>query len=351
MRYSRVRLAGLACTPPDEVVTSDDLEARLGPVYDRLRLPAGRLELMTGIRERRFYPPGTKPGEISAKTANAALDRAAADHGLNRRDVAALVHGSVCRDRLEPATACAVHAACGLPGGAGYVLDFSNACLGILNGILYLADLIEAGRIRAGIAVGTETGRDLVEGTVDSLLNNPGAARADVKAAFASLTIGSGSAAAVLCDESLAPSAPRLLGGAVRTETAHAQLCTGGDALDAAGRPLMTTDSEALLHAGVDLAKATWGDFAAELNWTAATPDHAVTHQVGRAHQRLLFEALGLDPALDRPTVAEHGNAGAAALPSAAALAADAGRFRKGDKIAWLGIGSGLNCVMLGWEW
>ena len=351
MKYSRVRLAGLACTPPGEVVSSDALEARLAPVYEKLRLPAGRLELMTGIRERRFYPPGTKPGEISARSAAAALARAERDHGLSRGSIAALVHGSVCRDRLEPATACGVHAACGLPDGAAYVLDLSNACLGVLNGAVLIADLIEAGRIDAGVAVGTETGRGLVEGTVDSLLNHPSVTRADVKAAFASLTIGSGSAALVLCRDDLAPNAPRLLGGAVRTDTSHHHLCTGGDELDAAGRPLMSTDSEALLHAGVGLAKRTWADFAAELNWTAETPDHAVTHQVGRAHQRLLFTELGLNPDLDRPTVAEHGNTGAAALPTAAALAADAGTFEAGDKIAWLGIGSGLNCVMLGWEW
>ena len=172
-----------------------------------------------------------------------------------------------------------------------------------------------------------------------------------MKAAFASLTIGSGSAALALCRDDLAPGAPRLLGGAVRTDTSHAALCTGGDELDAAGRPRMTTDSEALLHAGIGLAKETWADFQIELGWTAATPDHAVTHQVGRAHQRLLFEALGLDPALDRPTFAGHGNTGAAALPTAAALAADAGTFRRGEKVVWLGIGSGLNCVMLGWDW
>ncbi|MEM9702765.1 MAG: 3-oxoacyl-ACP synthase III [Planctomycetota bacterium] len=351
MRYTRVRLAGLAHTPPDEAVPSDALEARLAPVYDRLRLPAGRLELMTGIRERRFYPPGTKPGEISAHSVKAALEQAERRFGLTREAVGALIHGSVCRDRLEPATACAVHSACGLPNGAGFVLDLSNACLGVLNGLLFVADLIESGRISAGVAVGTETGRDLVEGTIESLLENPQTSRADVKAAFASLTIGSGSAAVVLCDESLAPKAPKLLGGAVRTDTSHAALCTGGDELDDAGRPRMTTDSEALLHAGVALASETWQDFQSQLGWTAETPDHAITHQVGRAHQKLLFEALGLDPALDRPTVALHGNTGAAALPAAASIAAEAGRFSNGEKIAWLGIGSGLNCVMLGWEW
>ena len=261
MRYTRVRLAALAHVPPPHVVTSDEIEARLAPVYGRLGLPEGRLELMTGIRERRFFDPGTKPGTISAVAADRALDAS----GLDRRDIGALLHGSVCRDRLEPATACAVYAACGLSANGGVVYDLSNACLGLLNGVVQVADLIELGRLRAGVVVGTETGRDLVEGTIESLLAPPDVSRADVKLAFASLTIGSGSAAIVLCDESLKPEAPRLLGGAVRADTTHAALCTGGDELDAAGRPRMATDSEALLHAGVGLARRTWDDFLSAL--------------------------------------------------------------------------------------
>ena len=348
MRYTRVRLAALTHVAPPHVVTSDGLEARLAPVYDRLGLPAGRLELMTGIRERRFFAPGTKPGTISAVAANRALDAS----GLNRRDVGALLHGSVCRDRLEPATACAVHAACGLSANPGSVVyDVSNACLGLLNGVVQVADLIELGRIRAGVVVGTETGRDLVEGTIDSLLSDPGVTRKDVKLAFASLTIGSGSAAVVLCHEDLKPDGPRLLGGAVRADTTHAALCTGGDELDAAGRPRMATDSEALLHAGIGLARRTWDDFLTNLDLRGGDVSKVVTHQVGRAHRKLLLEGLEIPPDRDFPTVETHGNTGAVALPTAARLAADAGHFAPGDTAAWLGIGSGLNSVMLGWGW
>ena len=40
------------------------------------RAPEGRLELMTGIRERRFFDRGTKPGAVSGETANKALEPA-----------------------------------------------------------------------------------------------------------------------------------------------------------------------------------------------------------------------------------------------------------------------------------
>lgn len=347
MIYRRVRLEALTHTLPSEIVTSDDIERRLAPVYERLGLPEGRLELMSGIRERRFFASGTKPGSISAETAGTLLAKA----DIDPRDIGLLIHGSVSRDQMEPATACAVHAACGLSAQCP-ALDVSNACLGLLSGIQLVADQIELGKIRAGLVVGTETGRDLVEGTIDWLVNDPSVTRKDVKRAFASLTIGSGSAAILLMDESIARGPARLVGGAVLTDTSHHRLCAGGtENRRGDGRPLMDTDAEALLHAGVNLAAATWDAFLTNLGWSSADVHRVATHQVGKQHRKLLLERLQLDPRLDYPTVEFLGNTGAAALPTAASLAIESGALNAGDRMAWLGIGSGLSSAMLGFEW
>jgi acyl-CoA:acyl-CoA alkyltransferase len=45
------------------------------------------------------------------------------------------------------------------------------------------------------------------------------------------------------------------------------------------------------------------------------------------------------------------GNMGTVSLPISAALAEERGFLGKGDRVGFLGIGSGLNCMMLGWEW
>lgn len=345
MRFQHVCLESLAYTLPDEVVTSDELEARLAPVYERLNLPAGRLELMTGIRERRFFPHGTRPSEISAITASKAI--AASSISVDR--FGALLHGSVCRDQLEPATACSVHRATGIPASA-IVLDVSNACLGLLNGALLIANMIELGQIQAGVVVGTEDGRGLVEGTVDSLLNDPKLTRQDMKSAFASLTIGSASAAMVLCDKRLSRTGNRLLGAHCLADSSHNKLCEGGLEFGQANdsRPRMQTDSEALLHAGVSLAKRNWEETKRTLGWRNADVQKAFTHQVGRAHRKLLYENLLLNPDIDFATVEFLGNTGAVALPTTAALGIERGHLRAGDNVALLGIGSGLNCVMLG---
>ncbi|SFH94972.1 3-oxoacyl-ACP synthase III [Planctomicrobium piriforme] len=348
MRYQRVCVDAFVTVLPPEVVTSDQIEEQLAPVYERLSLPAGRLELMSGIRERRFFPHGTLPGQISGQTVQKALQVSQLDPAL----CGALIHGSVCRDQMEPATAAGVHQAAGLPGSA-LVLDFSNACLGLLNGMLAIADMIELGRIQAGIVVGTETGRPLVEGTIAKLLRDPQVTRKSIKLDFASLTIGSGSAAIVLCDESISKTGNRLLGGGYLADTSHHNLCAGGTEAAGAsdGRPAMSTDSEALLHAGVALAEQTWELTKQNLGWQNETVNRVFTHQVGKAHRALLLQRLGLAEELDFPTVEFLGNTGAAALPTAVALGLQRGVVQSGDQMALLGIGSGLNSIMLGLDW
>ena len=113
----------------------------------------------------------------------------------------------------------------------------------------------------------------------------------------------------------------------------------------------MDTDSEALLHAGNALAKETWPAFLAELGWSADAVDRIVTHQVGVAHKRLLFETLGLDHERDFTTVETLGNVGSVSLPATLTLAEREGFIAPGHRVAMQGIGSGLHCLMLGLEW
>jgi 3-oxoacyl-[acyl-carrier-protein] synthase-3 len=287
------------------------------------------------------------PSRQSVATAERAIRMA----GIEKRQIGALVHGSVCRDFLEPATACGVHQRLGLPEQCA-VYDVSNACLGLLNGAVQVANMIELGQIAAGVVVGTENGRALVENTVAQLNADTTLSRNAIKPAFASLTIGAASAAIVLTHRELSRTGNRLLGGVVRANTAQCHLCQGHDEAAAAGaQPMMATDSEALLREGVQTAQAAFGEFLAELGWTAADIHKTFCHQVGRAHQRLLLETLGLDPRNDFTTFEFLGNTGAAALPATLALGIEQGRLLPGENAALLGIGSGINVVMLGVAW
>jgi len=286
MRYQNVYIESIAYTLPEEVATSEQIETRLGPLYERLRLPQGRLELMSGIKQRRFWPLEMLPGDQSVKTAEKAIDLS----GIDKNQIGGLIHGSVCRDYLEPATACAVHHRLGL-GPSCMIYDVSNACLGLLNGAIQLANMIEIGQICSGIVVGTESSRSLMETTIESLNSDISLSRQDIKSAFASLTIGSGSAAIVLCDRQLSKTGNRLLGGVAKTNTDFCDLCRSGrDETASDGmKPIMATDCEALMQKGIEVAGLAFSDFLAELDWAADSIDKTFCHQVGKAHHKLLF--------------------------------------------------------------
>lgn len=343
MKFNQVAIESIAYALPEEVWTSADLEARLAEVYERLRLPEGRLELMTGIRERRFWPKGMRPSEASALAGEAVLAKSA----FERSEIDLLMHSAVCRDRLEPATAAYVHGLLGLPGQT-QIFDLSNACLGFLNAMVVAGSMIESGQIERALICSGENGRPLVENTIEQL-KHPELTRKSIKPYFANLTIGSGAVAAVLCRKDLAPvSSMQLRAAAVETDTSANELCQG----DSAGESLeMLTDSVELLAAGIKVAERNWSRFAEVTGWTPESPDRVLTHQVGKAHTRELFGALGLDLAKDFTTFERLGNVGSVSCPITLAYAIEAGAYRPGQRAALLGIGSGLSSIMMALEW
>lgn len=348
MRFERVCLESLGYTLPDQAVTSEELESWLSPAYERLRLPAGRLELMTGIRERRFWAPNTLPSGPSSSSVVQAL--AAAE--VSPKDVGLLIHASVCRDYLEPATASVVHSRCGLAPSC-LLYDVSNACLGFLNGLIQAASMIELGHVRTAVVVATEGSRQLVENTVSRLNEDATLSRDDMKLAFASLTIGSASVAAVLTHRDDSRSQSVLLGGRAECDTTGAGLCHSGRDEAAAGgmTPWMRTDSETLMHAGVALGNRAFGPFLDGMGWTRNDLHKTICHQVGLGHRKLMLAALGLPSERDYTTVEVLGNTGSAALPITMAFAAERGFLSPKDHLALLGIGSGINTIMLGVDW
>jgi 3-oxoacyl-[acyl-carrier-protein] synthase III len=344
MRFENVCLESIAVALPDEVWTSTAIEEQLRPLYGRLKLPAGRLELMSGIRERRVWPAGTRASDASAAAGKAVL----AKSRLRPEQVELFIHAAVSRDMLEPATASFAHRKIGLPGTA-QILDVSNACLGFLNALTLAGGLIESGQIRCALVAAGENGRPLVEQTIRTLREQP-LSRNAIKPFFANLTIGSGAVAAVVCHRSLAGAgAHRLLGGVARAATHHSELCQG-DTHGSEGLA-MQTNSEQLLEAGVALAKETWQAFTGPGGYAGDSFRRFICHQVGSAHRRRLYETLGLDLAKDFSTFETLGNTGSVALPATLAAAAAAGAVQPGDRVGLLGIGSGLNCLMLALEW
>jgi acyl-CoA:acyl-CoA alkyltransferase len=345
MHFKSAAIASIGCVLPPRIVTSSEIESRLQPVYQRLRLPEGRLEFASGIRERRVWNPGVRLSDCSIKAGQAAIDAA----GIDACEIGSLVHASVCREFLEPATACRVHHKLGLPSSA-WVYDVSNACLGLLNATVQIATLIEHGVIQAGIAVGTENSLGLMESTIRQLNADQTITRQSIKSAFASLTIGSGACAMLIVNRH------KFGGGAIQcavaqANTAHCDLCVSDtDQAGGAMQPLMDTDSEQLLEMGVETGAATFELLKLESGLSVNDFGTSVSHQVGQAHQKRILERLGLPIEKDFATYPFLGNTGSVALPTALGIGIDRSAIDVTKPTALLGIGSGINSIMMAIE-
>lgn len=347
VQFQNVCLESIGAEIPEESLSSDLIEMKLEPVYTRLKLPEGRLAMMSGIDDRRIWPVGTMPSEPSIRSVNAAIDGA----GFDRAKIGCLIHASVCRDFLEPATASRVHHEAGLPSRC-WVYDVSNACLGVMNGATQIAMMIESGMIEAGVVVGTESSRPLLEGTIAALNSDLTLTRKTVKPAFASLTIGSGSCAFLLTHKSISQRGSSLTASIAEARTEFNDLCRSDhDAAGAGMQPLMDTDSERLMAEGIKTGADAFEQLIAETGVTRADFDRTICHQVGSRHRIAMLDAMGLPEANDSVTFPQLGNTGSVALPLTLAAAAHRGEISAGQRVGLLGIGSGINSVMMAAQW
>jgi acyl-CoA:acyl-CoA alkyltransferase len=345
MKYSSVYIDSFGYELPPVVVTTHELEARLRPVYQALHLPEGQLEALTGIVERRWWEPGYSPAEGAVRAARKALDQS----HVRPEDVEALIYAAVCRENFEPATACHVASSLGIQPHT--IFDLSNACLGVLNGIVELANRIELGQIKAGLVVSCETAREINDTMIERMLQ---ARSMDLfKTSVATLTGGSGAVAVLVTDGSFVRDPRRrLLGGQTQAAPQFHGLCRWGiEGMLNAARQFMSTDSVGILKFGVELGLRTWKAFLMRLGWASDMVDKVICHQVGAGHRDCILKALGISRDKEYSTYEYLGNIGTVSLPLTAALAEEREFLRPGDRVGFLGIGSGLNCLMLGVEW
>ena len=383
MNYNRVYLNSIGYELPPVVVTTAELEARLKPMYDSHRLPSGQLELLTGITERRWWEPGFRLSQGATLAGRKALEA----RNFKPSDVDVLIYAGVCREQFEPATACAVAANLGVSRDA-IMYDLSNACLGVLNGVVEVANRIELGQCRAGLVVSCETAREINETAIDHV--NSSKSLDVFRSSLATFTGGSGAVAVLVTSDDFSTDGRRkLLGGAAKNAPEHHDLCKwgvrsilppavgkliGGDVPGAmesvlgtqAGAlvqktvglgykhvmmPFMETHAGEVLKFGVELGYRTWAAFLTKLGWAKERIDKVICHQVGAGHREAVLKAIGLSLEQDFNTFPFLGNIGTVSLPITAAIAEEREFLQPGDRVGWLGIGSGLNCLMLGLEW
>lgn len=338
MRFEHVAILGIAHEDAPGTCTSEEIERRLAPTMDRLGIARGILQRLTGVEARRVWSEEVRPSAAAA----AAAERALAAAGIDRERLGVVVNTSVCRDDVETSTASAVHHRLRLPESC-LNFDLGNACLAFINGMQTVGNMIESGHVEYGLVVDAENTRYAMERTIERLLL-PTTTWEQFRNNFATLTLGCGAAAMVLGRAAGRPGEHRFLGGVTLAATQYSRLCC-------AQVDQMVTDTKRLFHHGLELALKTWDWARGALDWTADELDHFILHQVGKAHTETFARILGIDLAKVFRLYPRHGNIGPAGVPIVLSKLAESGRLATGDRIALMGIGSGINCAMAEVVW
>jgi len=349
MKYSKVFIEAFGYELAPNVLTTDEIEERLKPFYDATDFNSGQILALTGIKERRCWDIDHSISEEAMKAGQKAID----ESGIAPDQIESLVFCGVCKEGFEPATSCSIASHLNISKEA-HIYDVSNACLGVISGIIQVANAIELGHIKAGLVVSCETSRQIIDSTIDEINENK--TLSFYKEALATMTGGSGAVAVLLTDGSFPNNNQKhkINGAVIKNSIEHYNLCSWGFAdkgMPVNSKVIMRTHANAILENGVKLVVDAFNKFLQEFKLSPEDIDKFIGHQVGAVHHQSFYNALGIDIKKDFATFPYLGNIGSVSLPITAAIADERDFLQKGDSVCFIGVGSGLNCLIMGLEW
>lgn len=332
--FSNVSILALSHIAGPDILSTVDIEEKFEHTYQRLGFEKGMIEKMTGIIERRYWTDDIQPSEIATQAALTCIENA----NISKEKIGLLINTSVCRDYIEPSVACLIHGNIKLPSHC-LNFDITNACLGFINGMHVAGLMIENGTIDYALIVNAENPIFGIQRTITKLAQDD-CTMDYFQNNLATLTLGCGGAAMMLCRKDLAPDAPVFSGGVFQSASEHNRLCTGQI-------EQMQTDTRALLKTGIALGIET----AKLAKWEEEKFDIFIPHQVSKNYIVKICEALNIDFNKNYLTYPFYGNIGPASVPFALSMASSDNKIAKGDLVGLIGFGSGVNCGLLKIRW
>lgn len=316
-----LRILGTAAVLPDEVLTSAELDERLG-------LPAGTVEERTGVRVRHV-----ERGSAAALGARAAR-KALADAGLTLDDVDVILGASATPDQPLPCNAALLHEEL-TPARPVPAWDVNASCLSFLVALDLAATLVDAGRHERILIVSSD-------------LASVGLDWSDLGA---SGIFGDGAAAVVVGHAGTTGSAVLAAGLATHSEGAHTCEIKGGGSRFAPDRvdgdyadwARFRMEGGAVFRLAIKHLPPFVDGLLAEAGTTMDDLSVVVPHQASHHALDWVRSRFGVEGDRLVDIYADHGNQVGASLPSALHAAIESGRLRRGDRALLLGTGAGLS--------
>ncbi|NTV30187.1 MAG: ketoacyl-ACP synthase III [Candidatus Omnitrophica bacterium] len=314
----KVGIVALGRYLPSEVLTNADLE-KIVETSDEW------ITTRTGIKERRVSAEGEKTSDLAVK---AALD-ALKNSPVKPEDIEAIFVATVTPDSAFPSVACLVQKAIGAKKAFAY--DISAACSGFLYALTTAKQFVASGMVKNALVVAADRFTTIVDWKDRNtcVLFGDGAGAAVLapveKGGILSDYLLSDGANAhtmyVVNEMNRSPRAPELAVGKLPYTIMHGQ--------------------ELFKHAVTGMAEAV--NIAAErAGVSIADIKCVVPHQANDRIIASVAKRAGVEMDKFFINIAKYGNISAASVVVALCEAVEAGRIKKGDKVALVVFGAGL---------
>lgn len=322
-----IRIAGIACAVPDQLVSVDSFKPKFGEEGIE------KFKAMTGIQAfRRTYEKQT-----ASDLGYAAAERLLAVKSVNRQEIGALVFVSHSPDYRRPATACVLHKRLSLPKECA-AFDVNLGCSAYPYGLFTLASMMETGDISKALLICAETVSKLAnphDRTTATLFGDCGSATLLVKGAGGGInglvrTDGTGYRAII------APA------GGFRNRHASAELMRWADGNE---RTLydLHMDGGAVFNFTITDVPRLIGDFLTRTGTAVDAYDGVILHQANLFILKQIARKLKI-PAEKMPlTLDRYGNTSGAAIPLTLCDAYSGRNDAAALRVLMCGFGVGLS--------
>jgi 3-oxoacyl-[acyl-carrier-protein] synthase-3 len=295
------------------------------------------LQRLTGIRERRVSNGDEDSYSMAIAAALDCLGRAQQDAAT--LDVVINCSITKFRDGLtqwvEPTMSAAVAHAIG--ADQAMTFDLSNACAGMLTGVMVLNDWIRQGTVERGLVVSGEYITQLGKNAARHI-------RTIMSKELACLTLGDAGAALLL--ERAPSGSPGINLAGFTTVADHSRLCLAYPKGDDPGAR-MFTDSRGIQRAAIADTPYLLHEILEAAGISMRDVDHVITHQTSaraiRKGMAAVTASFGESPRHDPVvTVDRFGNTASTTHTVALVEELEAGRICAGETIALVALASGL---------
>jgi 3-oxoacyl-[acyl-carrier-protein] synthase-3 len=322
----RTKIAEIATYLPAQRIDNETLVKRI-QAQQQTCLTADMLERLFGIKERRFAAKEEQVSDLATKAALPIVEK------IGREHIDLLIFAAACSDLIEPATCNIIQNKLGLTCPA---MDIKNACNSFVSAIHTATAFIQSGIYNNVLVVNGEKLSNAINYKIRDINH--------LKRSLAAFSLGDAGAAALITaseDESGFYHQDFLTVGK------HWDLCTiqGGGSMypHDVDKNYFEGKTAALKDVILNEAKDFIQQSFQRANWCPSTVQHLVTHQVSMPTFPVVAEAIGIPVERSISTFEYYGNNAAASIPLAINQAIENNIFKKGDKIAIVGLAAGVS--------